>query len=69
MLTNKHLQSWGIPSESILLLPPEVLAVSWRRFVSGLDQAPLPSMHLVFNSVTNPFLECGQHFTPDVIVF
>lgn len=54
MLTNKHLQSSGIPSESILLLPPEVLAVSWRRFASGLDQAPLPSMCLMFNSCHQP---------------
>ena len=30
-----------MPSESILLLPPEALAVSGRRALSGLDQAPV----------------------------
>lgn len=40
MLTNKHLQSWGIPSESTLLLPPEYcpflggdLSVGWTRLL------------------------------------
>lgn len=60
MLTDNHLQSWGIPSESTLLFSPEALAISWRRFVNGLDQAPLSTMCLVLTLSLTPFLNVAS---------